>query len=80
MPASSKWKQLCSPNPLCTQSTSLLSTPLHCTLSSQICPLPEPKANCCAEALLELKPNCLQATCASRSPNRSSQTVPHWPR
>ena len=43
-PASSKWRQLCAPIPLLGQSTSLVSDPVHCTLSRRMAPVPWPKA------------------------------------
>ena len=43
MATSSRCEQLCTPQPLCLQSPSSASTPWHCTLSSQIVPLPTPK-------------------------------------
>ena len=42
-PASSKWAQLCEPIPLLGQSTSLVSVPVHCTLSRRMAPVPWPK-------------------------------------
>ena len=39
-PASSEWTQLCDPMEFAGQSMSLVSDPVHATLSSQICPEP----------------------------------------
>ena len=43
-PASSLWLQLWRPIPLLGQESSVVSAPLHCTLSKRMGPVPAPKA------------------------------------
>jgi len=76
-PASSKCLQLCTPQPLFVQFPRQPSEPPHPTLSSQMVPLPCPKAAKLRAAVAGPNPSCAQTTLASERPQKSSQTVPH---
>ena len=63
-PASSVWAQLWFPHPWLKQSASRVSCPVHCTLSSQMEPLPLPKWAQDTASPPEY-PNCRHTTAAS---------------
>ena len=77
-PTSSLCPQLCWPIRLDGHVKRVVSFPWHWRLSSQIFPRPSEVAP--LDRTWDpsgMKPNCLQATVASITPKRSSQTVPH---
>lgn len=76
-PTSSPWPQLLVPKGLWVHWKMDISSPLHCTSSSQMSPCPSPKK---ADALAaRAAPHCssLHATLALARPQLSSHTVPH---
>lgn len=79
MPASSAWTQLWIPNPLWLQSVTEGSNPKQWTSSSQIWPVPCPKAAFWRAARAPPQPNCLHTTLASFKSQASSHTVPQRP-
>lgn len=77
--ASSWWPQLWMPNPRCLHCVIDASSPLQLTSSSQMGPLPRPKAAFCGAEVATPHSSCLQTTLASLRSHRSSHTVPHCP-
>ena len=78
-PASSLWLQSVYLHGSCSHNASSVSLPVHCTLSSNIDPCPEPNSSFLVASPPSEYPNCLQTTMASRWSHISSQTVPHSP-
>ena len=78
-PASSVCPQLCSPQPIWSHSSMEFSVPSHCTLSSQIRPIPCPNFALVGAPNAVRNPSCLQTTLALSKSQKSSQMVPHSP-
>mmetsp|Transcript_13801 Transcript_13801/g.27902 ORF Transcript_13801/g.27902 Transcript_13801/m.27902 type:complete len:245 (+) Transcript_13801:315-1049(+) len=79
-PTSSRWTQLCAPQPPCAHSVRLPSAPVHRRSSSQIGPEPDATWLPLSTKPPVSYPSWRQTTRASLSPKASSQTVPHSPR
>ena len=76
-PTSPECLQLWTPHPWCRHWFSLISCPVHSTLSIQIWPVPSGTSKICTSVVVPLIPSCLHTTAAALSSKRSQHTVPH---